>query len=268
MINEESDDKNLENIMKITFEEIILFSKKLDNSKKSVELLYEYTLEKLKLDKPEEKEFTKKGKLITFDGHSGAGKDTQITLLEKYLKENYLYRDKNIITLVQKQNPFKQVSKYLWQHNDINEDNNCSLLLLTAGRKYFTYNALSPSLEEENSIIISNRSYLSNLAYQAPNSKNIVTLLPLAYFDIEADLKFVLECNTNIAYSRIMKRSPEKSGIIYSNERPEYINRVKKNYKQLSKFIDKIIFIDTSSDAQNINNTICSYVDNYFHNKK
>jgi thymidylate kinase len=264
MIIEESNKKNLENMTAITFKEIIRFAKKLDNSEKAVELLYKYALEKLDLDNPKEKDLTKKGTLITFDGHSGAGKDTQIALLEKHVKENYLYCDKNIITLVQKQNPFKQVSKYLWQNNNISEDNNCSLLLLTAGRKYFTYNTLLPALREENSIIISNRSYLSNLAYHASNTQNLLKLLPLAYFDIEADLKFVLECDTKIAYSRVMKRSPEKSGIIYANERPEYINRVKKNYKQLSKFVKNMIFIDTSSDAQSINNNICSYVDNYF----
>jgi thymidylate kinase len=172
------------------------------------------------------------------------------------------------MTLVQKKNPFKQVSKYLWQHPESEIGNDSSLLLLTAGRKYFTYNDLSPSLELDDSIIILNRSYLSNLAYHASCPERLPALMLLSYFDIPADIKLMLECDTAAAYTRIIARSLQKGGIIYPNEKPEYIDRVKKNFHELSKFVDGMIFIDSSGRQDEVSKHICSIVDDYFKEKR
>ena len=220
------------------FEEVISFTQSLNNSSESVERLYSFLLGMFEMERPLEKDYPKLGKLITVDGHSGAGKDTQIELLEQKLGADAFYQDYNIVMFVQKkQDPFRQVAKYLWQNHDMHPGNDCSILLLTAGRKHFVYSFLLPYLSDEQNLVIQNRSYLSQLAYHASNETELTELIKISDFDPVSNISFVLECETLIAYDRVMKRSPEKGGIIYPNEKPDYISRVKRNFKALGDLV-------------------------------
>lgn len=247
----------------------MIFAQSLDNSRESIEKLYSYLLEVFGLERPPERDFQRNGKLITIDGHSGAGKDTQMQMLKEDMQKDDSYKNHNIITLIQKrEDPFRQVAKYLWKYHELLSNGDCSFLLLTAGRKYFVHNSVLPQLEDPIDIIIQNRSYLSQIAYHAENVSELPNLLKLSDFDPKADLAFILECEIEIAYERIKRRSPEKGGIIYPNERPEYIARVKENFEKLAEHVNDLIFIETSGDPNSIAKKIKQKVDAYFKQRK
>jgi thymidylate kinase len=249
-------------------EKIIRFAQSLDESGESVDRLYEFLLAQFELERPEERDFQNNGVLITFDGHSGAGKDKQMELLEEHMQKEPIYQNKDIVQLVQKrENPFRQVPKYLWAHPELQSDRDCSLLLLTAGRKYFTYHKLLPLLENPNVVVLQNRSYLSHVAYHAQNAEELPHLLSLAEFDPQAGLPFVLHCDVEAAFERVIRRSPEKGGVVYQNERPDYTLRVKRNFESLGNLVADLIFIDTSGEIDAISKGIKDKVDQYFRGK-
>ncbi len=249
----------------MNLEKIIRFAQSLDESKESVDRLYEFLLVQFKLEKPEVRSFQRNGILITFDGHSGAGKDRQMEILAEHMQKDQLYTLRNIIQLTQKrEDPFRQVPKYLWAHPELRSDRGCSLLLLTAGRRYFTCQRLLPLLESPNVVVLQNRSYLSHVAYHAQSAEELPQLLSLADFDPQPDLPFVLHCDVDSAFERVIKRSPEKGRVVYANERPDYISRVKKNFEVLGNLVAGLIFIDTSSEVDFISKGIKDRVNQYF----
>ena len=250
-------------------EQIIRFAQSLDESGESIDRLYGYLLAQFGLKRPEERVFQRNSILITFDGHSGAGKDTQMALLKKHLQETAMYGGCRIVELVQKRSdPFRQVPKYLWAHPELQSSTDCSLLLLTAGRRYFMFNTLLPLLEDPNAVVLQNRSYLSHLAYHAQGVDELPLLISLSDFDPRADLAFVLECDINTAYARVVRRSPEKGGVIYSNEKPEYIERVKINFRGLAGLVTGLVFIDTSDKPELVAQRISQKADGYFQQRK
>lgn len=246
-------------------EKIIRFAQSLDESRESVDRLYEFLLVQFELEKPEERDFQRNGVLVTFDGHSGAGKDKQMELLSEHMQKEPLYKNRNIVQLIQKREaPFRQVPKYLWAHPDLKLDRDGSLLLLTAGRRYFTYHKLRPLIEDPNVVVLQNRSYLSHVAYHAQNTEELPHLLSLADFDPQADLPFVLHCDVDAAFERVIRRSPEKGGVVYPNERPDYTLRVKRNFEGLGNLVAGLVFIDSSGEIETISNGIKNRVDKYF----
>lgn len=250
-------------------EQIIRFAQSLDKSRESVDRLYEHLLVQFGLKRPEERDFQRNGALITFDGHSGAGKDTQMALLKNHMQETGTYDRYDIVELVQKRNnPFRQVPKYLWAHPEVQSETDCSLLLLTTGRRYFVYHTLLPLLENPEDIIILNRSYLSNVAYHASDINELPELIELSDFDPNPDLAFSLECDVDIAYSRVIGRAPQKGGTIYKNERPDYIERVRRNFRGLAALVDGLVLVDTSNEPELVAQEISQKVDTYFQQRK
>ncbi|MBS3134026.1 hypothetical protein J4214_02230 [Candidatus Woesearchaeota archaeon] len=249
----------------MNIENVIRFAQSLEESRESIDRLYEFLLIHFELERPEEREFQKNGFLITFDGHGGAGKDKQIGLLAEHMQDNLSYVNRDIVQLTQKrEDPFRQVPKYLWAHQELRSDMDCSLLFLTAGRRYFTYQKLLPLLENPEIVVLQNRSYLSHIAYHAQTIDELPQLLSLADFDPQSDLPFVLHCDVDSAFARVIKRSPEKNGLIYLNEKPDYTAIVKRNFEGLGKLIAGLIFIDTSGKIEPILKEIKDKVDPYF----
>ncbi|HUW30533.1 MAG TPA: hypothetical protein VM223_02875 [Planctomycetota bacterium] len=233
-------------------EKAIRFAQSLDRSAESVEKLYGMLLKEFSLPRPPETPRERKGKLITFDGHSGTGKDTQLALLRDYMCSDHRYAGMNVVPLVQKRSdPFRQVVKALWENRELLDDD-CSFLLLTAGRRFFVYGTVLPRLEDARNVILQNRSYLSHVAYCARDTSEIPSLLAVCNFDPVADLPFVLGCDIDAAFGRVVKRSPEKGGVIYPNERPDYTARVKSNFNALAGLVDGLRQINTTGPAEGV----------------
>ena len=121
--------------------------------------------------------------------------------------------------------------------------------------------------ENPNVVVLQNRSYLSHIAYHAQTIDELPQLLSLADFDPQSDLPFVLHCDVDAAFARVIRRSPEKSGVVYANEQPEYTLRVKRNFEGLGKLIAGLVFIDTSGEIDTISKGIKDKVDQYFRGK-
>jgi thymidylate kinase len=246
-------------------EKIVRFAQSLGNSEESMDCLYPYLLGCFGMEHPPDRSFQRRGVLITFDGHSGAGKDTQIRMLSASMRQDSLYSGSNITELVlKKKDPFRQVSKFLWSNPQLLAEGDCSFLLLSAGRKYVVCSAVLPLLEDCRTVLLQNRSYLSHLAYCAAGVGELGSLLAVTGYDVTADLPFILECDVAVAYERVMRRSPEKGCIIYPNERPAYMEKVKKNFQHLYSITDGVLPIETSGAVGDIAAKIKSCVDDYF----
>lgn len=243
-------------------EQIIQFAQSLDESKESVDQLYEHLLAQFELERPEERTFQRNGLLMTFDGHSGAGKDTQINFLARALIDH-----KVVLPIQKKQDPFRVVSKFLWAHHELEREFDPSFLILTCGRRYAVYHDLLPTLEDPEVVVLQNRSYISNVGYHANSPEDIPRLLQISYFDPSADLPFVLECDANIAYQRVVARSPKKGGVIHLNERLKYIVRVTANFRRLTELVPDLILISTTGITEEVASVISSHVTQYLENR-
>jgi len=245
--------------------EIIRYAQSLDRSADSAERLYEFLLGEFSLARPSEAPMERRGKFITFDGHSGAGKDTQMGMLMDYMRSDGFYGNFNIVPLVQKrEDPFRQIPKFLWAHPELQAGDYCSFLLLNAGRRYHVHSKVLPQLEDHKNILMQNRSYLSHVAYHANDACQLPDLLAFCSFDPAADLPFVLGCNTDTAFERVERRSPEKGGVIYRNETPEYIARVKANFEAMAGLVDGLMPVDTSGTPEEAAQCIRGHVDRLF----
>ena len=248
---------------------IIRFAQSLDVTPEAAERIYDVLLDEFGLERPLETPREKKGVLITFDGHSGAGKDTHIGMLGDYMNAAPGYNKLNMINLVQKrEDPFRQVPKFLWANREEFEGKDPSFMLQTAGRRYFVHSKLCPLLEHPNNIVLQNRSYLSNVAYCAYDEVEIPGMLELCGFDPNADLPFVLECGNDAAFERVRKRAPEKGGVIYPNELPEYTSRVRGSFHVLSRLVGGLLFIDTNCAPHTVAQEIRGHVDRFFEVKQ
>ncbi len=245
--------------------QIIRFAQSLQESLESVNRVYEHLLAQFELERPRERDFPRNGISITVDGHSGAGKDTQIALLNQHMRGTRIYDEYTIVELIQKENdPFRQISKYLWGHPEVQSPSDCSLLLLTVGRRYFVYHTILPLLENPRAVVLLNRSYLSHIAYHASSIVELPSLIALSDFDQRPDVAFILECDADIAYSRVISRSPKKGGMVYKNEKPDYIERVKGNFRGLADLVNGLVFVDTSNRPELIAQEVSQKVEAYF----
>jgi thymidylate kinase len=226
--------------MKNNFQDFIKYVKSLDMNRNNFEELYDNLLYVFQITK-KKKINENTGFLVSVDGHSGAGKDTAIHSIDCVINE---FSDKTSEVIIQKRSdPFRPITKKMWEHPN-------SYMMLCAGRKYII-DYVIPKKFETNDIIILNRSYLSNVAYHANSINEIPKLIDLCYFDPKPNLQFILECDTKIAFDRIVKRSVTKGGNIYVNEQPEYIDRVKQNFNLLSKNLD-VHFIDSNQNEEKV----------------
>ena len=99
---------------------------------------------------------------IVFEGIDGAGKSTQIQLLKEWLEENGL--DVELLVEPTGSKVGKLIRELLTYDNATTEDMQKTLGLLFAADRML----IMDKLNDENKVIISDRSFISSLAYQEP----------------------------------------------------------------------------------------------------
>ena len=121
-------------------DEIIRFARGLTLRPKAVDDLHDVLCETFSVPHPPRASAGPQGRLITFDGHSGTGKDTQIALLKQRIEAVHPHLRVECVIL-KRCDPFRTVSKRLWEAGSGEADAVASFLLVSAGRKH----AINPS---------------------------------------------------------------------------------------------------------------------------
>ena len=154
---------------------------------------------------------------IVFEGIDGAGKSTQIRMLKEWLEANGF----RVETLVEPTD--SEVGKFIrriLQRSDATTDNvQKTLGLLFAADRML----IMDKLEDESKIIISDRSFISSLAYQEPAEWIEV----LNRYAKKPDLLILLDLDVKTSVART---SGEDT---FENE--EFLSGVRQNYLKLAE---------------------------------
>jgi len=154
---------------------------------------------------------------IVFEGIDGAGKSTQIQLLKEWLEDNGL----EVETMVEPTDSEvgKLIRKILQRPDATTDSVQKTLGLLFAADRMLIMDKLS----DDKKVIISDRSFISSLAYQEPADWISV----LNKYAKKPDLLLLLDLDVKTSVSRT---SGEDT---FENE--EFLTNVKSNYLELVK---------------------------------
>jgi len=184
---------------------------------------------------------------IVFEGLDGSGSTTQAALLARNLEK----QGKDV---VQTKEPTtgvigSLVRKYL-QHEHSTSAKSLQLLF-ASDREDHLHRLVRPSLES-GKIVISDRYFLSSIAFGAKNNKEFEWLCSL-YGDFKKpDITFLLKVKPSECIKRIESRGAEKELF----EKEEVLTRVWENYEKLSKRFDNVHVIDGIMSIEEIEKTI------------
>jgi dTMP kinase len=152
---------------------------------------------------------------IVFEGIDGAGKSTQIQLLKEWLEANGF----RVETLVEPtDSKVGNLIREILQHPDATTDRvQKTLGLLFAADRMF----IMDKLEDESKIFISDRSFISSLAYQEPAEWIEV----LNKYAKKPDLLLLLDLD--------VKKSVARASGEDTFENEEFLTKVKDNYLRI-----------------------------------
>ena len=166
---------------------------------------------------------------IVLEGIDGAGKSTQIELLKEWLISNGF----QVETVSEPTNSEigQLIRKFLQDEYATSDYMQKTLGLLFAADRVLLMNKIN-KLQEENKIILSDRSFYSSLAYQDP----VDWIAELNKYAKIPDLVFLLDLD--------LKTSVTRSGETDEFENEEFLSCVKENYLELAKRNDNFKIID------------------------
>ncbi len=157
---------------------------------------------------------------IVFEGIDGSGKSTQIQLLKEWLEANGL----SVETFVEPTDSEvgKLIREVLQRPNAQTEEVQKTLALLFAADRML----LMDKLEDESKIIISDRSFISSLAYQEP----VEWVEVLNKYAKKPDLIILLDLDVAKSVSRTSGEDTFENEEFLARVRGNYLNIVK-NYE-------------------------------------
>ena len=147
-----------------------------------------------------------KGKFITFEGIDGAGKSTQVKLLQQNLNS------KGFDCIVTREpggsTGSEKLRKILVDKNKYNWSNLSELLLFFADRKDHVEKTILPALND-GKIVICDRFTDSTRVYQSQGKQDLgelIELLQSKVIQLDPDLTFILRINSEISLQRTNSR--------------------------------------------------------------
>ena len=154
---------------------------------------------------------------IVFEGIDGSGKSTQIQLLKDWLEANGF----RVETFVEPtDSEVAKLIREIFQHHDAQTEKvQKTLALLFAADRML----IMDKLEDESKIIISDRSFISSLAYQEP----VEWIEVLNKYAKKPDLLILLDLD--------VKKSVARTSGEDTFENEEFLIRVKENYLKIVK---------------------------------
>ncbi|HNZ84680.1 MAG TPA: dTMP kinase [Candidatus Woesebacteria bacterium] len=190
----------------------------------------------------------KPGKFIVFEGIDGSGKGTQILLLADYLKKNKIGA-----VLTKEHTRDLAVGKLIEKTVNREEKMNPLALQLcfTADRVDHFEKVIGPAIDE-GKIVISDRYYLSTVAYTDRDKKELMMKLNESVVP-KADLTFFIDVSPEVAIERLDKSREEKT--IF--EKYEKLQQSRKNYWwAMRKMKGKVVVMDGSEKPEIIHENI------------
>lgn len=181
---------------------------------------------------------------IVFEGIDGAGKSTQIQLLKEWLEENGLEVELLVEPTDSKVGKF--IRELLTYDNATTEDMQKTLGLLFAADRMI----IMDKLNDENKVIISDRSFISSLAYQEPKE----WINEINKYAKKPDLVLLLDLDVATSVKRCDCED--------SFENEEFLNKVKENYLDVIKEFNYEI-IDANNGINKVSSDIKKAVASY-----
>ncbi len=174
---------------------------------------------------------------IVFEGIDGAGKSTQIQLLKEWLEDNGF----RVETLVEPTDSEvgKLIRKVLQRPDATTERLQKTLGLLFAADRMM----IMDKLEDESKIFISDRSFISSLAYQQPADWIEI----LNRYAKKPDLLILLDLDVKKSVARTSGKDT------FENE--EFLSEVRKNYLKLAENYEHKI-IDANKGINKVSSDI------------
>ena len=162
---------------------------------------------------------------IVFEGIDGSGKTTLSKMLFDFLQKRGV---KSVLT----REPFDETLRKVVLEKDLDPWGETFLFL--ADRSYHVRNFVKPKLEE-GFTVISDRYYLSTIAYQGFGRGLDIDLLKVlnekATDGLKADLTFILDISVEVALKRIEK----SRGSTERFEEKNFLERVREGFLKLAE---------------------------------
>lgn len=187
---------------------------------------------------------------IILEGISGSGKDTQA----KRLEHNIIDYGKAVCLLSEPTSLYKEARK-LW--GDEQHDYSIQTFLLMADRYKQIKEKIQPALES-GQIVISVRSYLSNIVYQSDKTNEAELTDFIHKFVPIPDIVFILDLPVEEAHRRLQVRSKTEKRSLGEFESVEELERIRKGYLKLieQRGGEGFIVINASQSEQQVESDI------------
>ncbi len=175
-----------------------------------------------------------KSTLILVDGISGSGKDTQVPVIEAFMRDHgYTVRT------VKEPSDFLRDVSLAYKNRPV-RDGLVETLLYTADRRQHFLEVVAPLLAAEGNCVISNRSFISTAAYQSLQGVPLDEILRLNVFYPQPDLALVFLCDPAEAVRRIQGREAGGGMKQSRDENLERIAAIRANYASLESRIPNL----------------------------
>ena len=189
-----------------------------------------------------------KGKLIVIDGIGACGKDTQVELLEKYLK------NKKIDVLVTREHtrdtpPGILIERIIKKQEEQIEGQALQLLFVSDRRNHFV-KVIKPALEKGKTVI-GNRYYPVNVAFSTEEWREKFLKINQMVVD-KPDLVLIIDVSAEVALERMAKRGDHD---IF--DKLEIMERNRQGYKwYMENSGDECVLIDGSKSVEEVHQDI------------
>lgn len=223
-----------------------------------------------------------KGKLFVFEGGEGSGKNLQIDMLKKRLKdEGYDLSDEhleepgstplgNVCRIMLKKvieypehEPFRNMLDYM-KDQDLTPLAQASLFIASRAEVY--NKKIKPEFEK-GKIILHNRSGLSTVVYQGYAQDS--SLIPLIRemndksVEIKPNLTFFLDVDVNTGLERTSSRDGGNDEDRYQSKGNDFQENVRKGYKKEAERDEDVDVIDANRNPEEIHEEIYGIIKKY-----
>jgi dTMP kinase len=189
-----------------------------------------------------------KGKFVVIDGIGACGKDTQVEMLEKYL------RDKEIEVLATREHTRDTptgilLEKIIKKQEDQIDPQALQLLFISDRRNHFV-NVIEPALKE-GKLVIGNRYYPVNVAFSREEWREKFLKINQMVVD-KPDLVIIIDVPSEVAIERMNKRGDPD---IF--DKLEIMERNRDGYRWYMKNSgDKCVWIDGTGTREEVLNSV------------